>query len=165
MDGHFSKFPTSRQNGLVRQKSTVVNVLSFLQKVHNTLDVDSSFEIVAFYTEFSKAFDKVPHFEILCKVAEIGVEGCILEVEVLVDYLTTIPTRIVTFSEAYLIADDLKVLLINRAPAAIQRDLHSIKNLISRNKIEFAVDKYAKTTLRSDDNSFNIFDVVLNSEI
>ena len=61
-------------------------MLSFLQKVFKELDKDRSSEIVAFYTDFSNAFDKVPHFELLCKVAEIGVGGCILEV--LINYLT-----------------------------------------------------------------------------
>ena len=58
----------------------------FLHKVHKALDNNSSSEIVAFYTDFSKAFDNVPHFELLCKIAKIGVGGCILEV--LFDFLT-----------------------------------------------------------------------------
>ena len=66
--GHFLKFLTNRQHGFLRQKSTVTNMLSFLQKVYKALDEDSSSEIVAFYTDFSKAFHKVLHFELLCKV-------------------------------------------------------------------------------------------------
>ena len=37
------------------------------------------------YTDFSNAFDKVPHFELVQKVANIGVGGCLLEI--IVDYL------------------------------------------------------------------------------
>ena len=46
----------------------------------NTID-----NIVTFYSDFSKAFDKVPHKELLIKIGQIGVGGCFLEV--LVDYL------------------------------------------------------------------------------
>ena len=173
-------------------------MLSFLQTVYKALDEDSSSEIVAFYT-LSKAFDKVPHFELPCKVTEIGVGGCILEV--LFDYLTNqkqfgrvenvcsqmkdvssgVPQgsllgplffcifindirQAVIFSEIYLFADDLVVLSINRMPAQIQRDLHSIENWVSSNKIQIALDKCAKVTLRGDDHSFNLFGEVLNSE-
>ena len=60
-------------------------MLSFLKSIHDALDNDSSTEIVAFYTDFSKAFDKVPHFELVQKVANIGVGGCLLEI--IIDYL------------------------------------------------------------------------------
>ena len=83
---HFSKFLTTLQHQFFRQKSTVMNMLSFLQKVNKALDEDSSSENVAFYADFFKPFVKVPQFELLRKAAEIGVGGCILAV--LVDYMT-----------------------------------------------------------------------------
>ena len=55
-------------------------MLSFLKEIYEALDNDSNAEIVAFYTDFAKAFDKVPHFDLLKKVALIGIGGCMLEV-------------------------------------------------------------------------------------
>ena len=60
-------------------------MLSFLKSIQDALDNKSSTEIVAFYTDFSKAFDKVPHFELVQKVANIGEGGCLLEI--IIDYL------------------------------------------------------------------------------
>ena len=40
---------------------------------------------MTFYADFSKAFDKVPHFELMKKVADVGVGGCLLAV--LANYL------------------------------------------------------------------------------
>ena len=37
-------------------------------------------EIIARYTDFSKAFDKVPHLKPLKKLSQIDVGGCIFEV-------------------------------------------------------------------------------------
>ena len=61
-------------------------MITFLKKIHDALDNDPNSEVIAFYTDFSKTFDKVPHFELLKKVASIGVGGCLLQV--LIDYLS-----------------------------------------------------------------------------
>ena len=37
-------------------------------------------EIIPLYTDFLKAFDKVPHSEFLKKIAKMGVGGCLLQV-------------------------------------------------------------------------------------
>ena len=47
----------------------------------------------------------------------------------------TIVDETVIFSETYLFADDLKDLSVNRYPAQIQRDTHSIENWVSLSKI------------------------------
>ena len=59
---------------------------TFLKKIHDALDNDPNSEFIALCTEFLKAFDKVPHFKLLKKVANIGVGGCLLQV--LMDYLS-----------------------------------------------------------------------------
>ena len=70
---------------LLKKRRVNTNMLSFLKSIHDALDNESSTEIVAFYTDFFKAFDKVPHFELVQKVANIGVGGCLLEI--IIDYL------------------------------------------------------------------------------
>ena len=76
---HFVTSLSSRQHGFVRQISTITNMLAFLQAVYKALDEDQHSDVVAFYTDFSKAFDKVSHYLLLCKVASPGVNGCLLE--------------------------------------------------------------------------------------
>ena len=55
-------------------------------------------------------------------------------------FINNLPEGVI-FSETYLFADDPKVLSINRTTTQFQRDLHSIGNSVSSNKIEFALDK------------------------
>ena len=53
--------------------------------INNTCLKNVQSEVVVFYTDFAKAFDRVPHYELLLKARQIGVRGCLLEV--LYDYL------------------------------------------------------------------------------
>ena len=53
---------------------------SFLQKIYDAMDKNTSDNIATFYSNFSKALDRVPHKELLIKVRQIGVGGCFLEV-------------------------------------------------------------------------------------
>ena len=83
---HFATFWTKHQHGFVKNQSSFTNMITSLKKIHDALDNDPNSEVIAFYTDFSKAFDKVPHFELLKRVANIGVGGCLLQV--LMDYLS-----------------------------------------------------------------------------
>ena len=58
-------------------------MLIFLKDIHESLDRNSSDKVVAFYTNFAKAFDRVPqypHYELLKEVSAIGVGGCFLDI-------------------------------------------------------------------------------------
>ena len=52
-------------------------MLLFLKRIYEALDQDPQSETIAFYTDFSKAFDKVPHYELIRKFIDIGVGGCL----------------------------------------------------------------------------------------
>ena len=59
---HFTTFLTKHQHAFVKNRSVFTNMITFLKKIHDTLDDNPNSEVIAFYTEFSKAFDKAPHF-------------------------------------------------------------------------------------------------------
>ena len=60
-------------------------MLRFLKDIHEALDRNTDDYIVAFYADFSKAFDRVPHKHLLNKLCSIEVGGCLLDL--LYDYL------------------------------------------------------------------------------
>ena len=66
-----------------------MKMLAFLHKISESLNKNSKKEITVFYTDFSKTFDKVPHRELLKKIAKMGVGSSVLHVldEYLKDYL------------------------------------------------------------------------------
>ena len=82
---HFRKHLSICQRGFVKVRSVATNMVGFLQKIYQELDDNSNEQILAFKTDFSKAFDTDLHFELLKKVADIGVGVCLLEV--LANYL------------------------------------------------------------------------------
>ena len=55
-------------------------MLAFLKKIFRSLDKKANDEIFTFYTNFSKAFDKVPQRELLNKIVNMGIGGCLLKV-------------------------------------------------------------------------------------
>ena len=85
LSAHFTKFLSSKQHGFVPQRSVYTNLLLFLKKMHDALDKNVQKEVVVFYADFAKTFDRVPHYELLLKAGQIGIGGCLLEV--LYDYL------------------------------------------------------------------------------
>ena len=84
IEKQFSDHLTTNQHGFVKKRSVVSNMLCFLNDVQVALEGNPN-SVYSLYTDFSKAFDKVPHAELLIKVRRIGVGGCVLSL--LKDYL------------------------------------------------------------------------------
>ena len=82
---HFKDHLSLNQHGFVKKRSVMSNMLHFLNQIYKALDENPNDEIIAFYADFSKAFDKVPHKLLLRKLSDIGVGGCLLEITY--DYL------------------------------------------------------------------------------
>ena len=56
-------------------------MLSFLKKIHEALKTNPNCQVLTLYTDFSDAFDKVPHYELIQKVvAEIAIGWCPFEI-------------------------------------------------------------------------------------
>ena len=148
---HFQKFLTKIKHGFVRRRSVQTNMLLFLKRIYEALDHDPQSEIIAFYTDFSKTFDKVPNYELIQKLDDIGVGGCLLEI--LIDYLSDRrqymrvdntsskilditsgvpqgsflgPILFCTFIRPVIVADDLKILAVQRSYWEVQDDLNGI---------------------------------------
>ena len=79
MYDHFIKLPTRSQHGFVKNRSVVKNMISFLKEIYDAIDKNAENHVIAFYTDISKAFDKVPHYELLQKMGNI-VGGCFLRI-------------------------------------------------------------------------------------
>ena len=77
---HFTKYLCANQNGCVKKRSILSNMLSFLKQIYEAIDYSVDNQALALYIDFQKAFDRVPHSEMLKNVSNIGVGGFILEV-------------------------------------------------------------------------------------
>ena len=77
---HFENHLSLHQHGFVRGRTVAPNMFSFLQKIYEAMDKNTSDNIVIVCPDFSKAFDKVTHKKLLIKVGQIGAGGCFLEI-------------------------------------------------------------------------------------
>ena len=66
----------SSQHGFVTHRSCLTNLLQYFETLSNLLDQGHSVD--AFYLDFSKAFDRVPHQRLLSKLKAHGITGPIL---------------------------------------------------------------------------------------
>ena len=71
-------------------------------------------------------------------------------------------SEVLTFSEPFIFADDLKVFSIRKSYWKIQDDLDRVEEWVKKNRMELAMDKCTKITFRCSDRSFNILDQKLD---
>ena len=75
---HLKEFDLIRrtQHGFMRGKSTLTNLLMYLEELTKLMDQGHSLDII--YLDFSKAFDKVPVQRLLKKCSGLGIQGNLL---------------------------------------------------------------------------------------
>ena len=78
LSNYFQSFLTREQNGFVKRKSTVTNLLEFLRQIYSAIDKDEY--VTAVYTDFAKAFDNVSKHVLLYKHKRIGVSGKLFDI-------------------------------------------------------------------------------------
>ena len=61
------------------------NLQKFLSEIYVAMDNDPTAQVIAFYSDFSKASDTVPHKLLISELCDISVGGCFLDI--LYDYL------------------------------------------------------------------------------
>ena len=71
------KLLISSQHGFLKARSCLTNMLCFLEEITKCIDVGSPVNII--YLDFQKAFDKVPHQILLCKLKAHGIEDSITD--------------------------------------------------------------------------------------
>ena len=55
----------------MKERAVATNMVGFLQKLNQAIDDNSNEQIVAVYANFSEAFDKAPHLELIKKIADV----------------------------------------------------------------------------------------------
>lgn len=66
----------SNQHGFVTKKSTETNLCEFVDTV--LVAMDKGYQVDVVYTDYSKAFDKIPHSILIEKVEAMGIHGDLL---------------------------------------------------------------------------------------
>ena len=77
MEHFFSnEYFSDSQYGFIKGRSTVLQLLKILDDWTNNLDQGKQIDVI--YTDFEKAFDKVPHHGLLCKLKEYHLDHRLL---------------------------------------------------------------------------------------
>ena len=64
--------------GRFAKRSVVTNMFAFLKLIYEARGRNTCDNTIAVYTDFTKAFAKVPHYGLLRKVAKMRIGGCFL---------------------------------------------------------------------------------------
>jgi endonuclease/exonuclease/phosphatase family metal-dependent hydrolase len=70
------KLLSKRQYGFISGRSTLLQLLTVLEKWTDELDKGNIVDVI--FLDFKKAFDKVPHTRLICKLRHYGFSGSIL---------------------------------------------------------------------------------------
>ncbi|CAG9136579.1 unnamed protein product [Plutella xylostella] len=68
--------PTHLMHGFLKGRSTVSNLCLFNDYLTEKMDTRNQVDVI--YTDYSKAFDRIDHSLLICKLQDIGVRGCLL---------------------------------------------------------------------------------------
>ena len=69
---------TNRQHGFMSGRSCLSNLLEFIDTINEMIDNGECVDV--FYMDFQKAFDTVPHYRLLVKLADYGIAPNLLKV-------------------------------------------------------------------------------------
>lgn len=76
LSSHFRCYLSDRQHGFISKRSATTNLVEISSCVLNAVESGRQLDVI--YTDFSKAFDRVSHDRLMCKLAEIGIFGSLL---------------------------------------------------------------------------------------
>ena len=74
-----------KQHNFAEKRSVSINTQSYQRDIYDGLDDNPIANVLSSLSDFSKAFDTVPHLELLVKFGEYGIGGCLFDL--LKDYL------------------------------------------------------------------------------
>ena len=72
-----NKLLSPQQHGFIKGKSCTTNLLEYMDMLTTGISNGKYFDVI--YTDFAKAFDKVPHKRLLAKLSSYGIKKSLLE--------------------------------------------------------------------------------------
>lgn len=76
IQSHLKLYLSDSQHGFVSSRSTCTNLVTFTETLTNAIDSGKQVDVI--YTDFSRAFDRVPHNILLHKLSAYGITGSFL---------------------------------------------------------------------------------------
>ena len=88
-----NKFLTPCQSGFIKGDSCVNQLVAITHEIHKNLDINPSIDTIGIFLDMSKAFDKVWHKGLICKLKSYGVKSKLISL--LNDYLSNRKQRVI----------------------------------------------------------------------